>query len=338
MARLTKPKLIGLIRFAIEQDGWAVAQLSGPQDHPVRFEITKGPVRHRVKAYIWNMTHGGGAKRPRDEYRIQITKVRQFEPEPGGTTLILGWSEGFGAFAGFDIAHHARPLGASPSIQIGGGALKQAGLDGIATQAKGNHEVAVAVRPDHLVSYILNRDKAHRGDVADLLLPADDAIDFNDLAGPDRAHHLGSAAEQAQRRTVLDRLTALEREIEAIKPQLGMMGHNNPPEALAPDPEILAGEISDAAATIRNELAEGQPDVAAVARGASALQRIWKVLRAAREEAGKFAGAVKEKARDKAAELVVAVVGGGALYGPQIIDALQSTVAAISRWFQLIVG
>jgi len=336
MARLTKAKLIGLIRSAVEQGGWTVTPLSSPADHPFRFEMTKGPVRHRVRTYIWNMTHGGGAKRPRDEYRIQITKVPQFEPEPDGLTLILGWSEGFGVFAGFDIAHHARPLGASPSIQIGGGALKQAGVDGIAAQAKGNQEVAVAVRPDHLVAYILNRDDAHRGNVADLIVPADDELDFNDLASPERAHHLGSEAEQAQRRMVLDRLTALEREIEAIKPQLGMMGHNNPPEALAPDPEILAGEISDAAATIRTELAEGQPDVVAVARGVSALQRIWKMLRAARDEAGKFAGAVKEKARDKAAELVVAAVGGGALYGHQIVDALQSAVAAIGHWFRLI--
>lgn len=336
MARLTKARLIGLIRSAVEQDGWTVTPLSNSADHPFRFEMTKGPVRHRVRTYIWNMTHGGGAKRPRDEYRIQITKVRQFEPEPDGATLILGWSEGFGVFAGFDIAHHTRPLGASPSIQIGGGALKQAGAHGIATQAKGNQEVVVAMRPDHFVAYILNRDEAHRGNIANLIVPADDELDFNALASPERAHHLGSAAEQAQRRMVLDRLTALEREIEAIKPQLGMMGHNNPPEALAPDPEILAGEISDAAATIRTELAEVQPDVAAVARGVSALQRIWKIVHAARNEAGKFAGAVKEKARDKAAELVVAAVGGGALYGPQIIDALQSTVAAIGHWFRLI--
>lgn len=336
MARLAKARLIGLIRSAIEQDGWTMAQLSGPIEHPVRFEMTKGPVRHQVKAYIWNMTHGGGAKRPRDEYRIQITKVRQFEPEPGGTTLIVGWSEDFGVFAAFDVTHHARPLGASPSIQIGGDGLKQARLNGIATQAKGNHEIAVAVRPDCLVPYILNRDKAHRGDIADLVLLADDTIDFNDIAGPDRGHHFGSAAEQAQRRTVLDRLTALERELVAIKPQLGMIGHNNPPETLAPDPEVLAGEISDAASIIRNEIAEEQPDVTAVARGASALQRIWKMLRAARDEAAEFAKAVKEKARDKAAEMVVAALGGGALYGPKIIDALQSAVAAIGHWMHMI--
>lgn len=336
MARLSKAKLLDLIGSAIEKEGWTVTPLSGPNDHPFRFEMAKRAVRHKVRAYIWNMSHGGGKKRPQNEYRIQITRVPQFQSEPGGITLILGWSERFGVFSAFDIAHHAQPLGASPSIQIGGKALEQAGEEGLATQAKGNREVAVAVRPDHLTAYIVQRDEAHRGDIAGLLIPADDAIDFADLASPRHTHYFGSPAEQAQRRTVLDRLAALEREIEAIKPQISMMGHNNPPEALAPDPEILAREISDAAGSIRSEITEEQPNVATVARGASALQRIWKMLRAARDEAGKFANAVKEKARDKAAELAVAAMGGGVLYGSQILDALQSTVAAIGHWFRLI--
>jgi putative restriction endonuclease len=335
MARLTKRNLIGLMRSAVEQDGWTVKSLSAPQEHPYRFEMRKGPAKHQVRAYIWNMTRGGGAKRPRDEYRIQITKVRQFVSEPGGTTLILGWSESFGVFAGFDITRHARPLGASPSIQIGVAALKQSSLKGIVTQTKTNQEVAVAMRPDHLVPYILNLDKAHRGDVAGLM-PSDDTVDFNDFANPERAHYLGSAAERAQRRTVLDRLAALEREFEAIKPKTGMMGHNNPPEALPPDPEILAEDIRRAAVTIRTQLAQEQPDVAAVARSAGALQRIWKVLRAARAEASKFAGTVRDKARDKAAELTVAGLSGGALYGSQIIDTIHSTVTAVAYWFRLI--
>lgn len=339
MARLSKGKLLDLIGSAIETDGWTVTPLSAPDDHPFRFEMARGTDRHRVRAYIWNMSHGGGKKRPRHEYRIQITRVPQFQPEPGGITVILGWSESFGVFSAFDIAHHGQPLGASPSIQIGGNALEQAGKEGLATQAKSNREVAVAVRPDHLAAYIVHRDEAHRGDIAGLLMPADDTIDFATLTSPERTHNFGSPAEQAQRRTVLDRLAALEREIEAIKPHIGMMGHNNPPESLVPDPEILAGEISAAAATIRTEFAEEQPDVTAVARGAGALQRIWKSLRAARQEAGKLAGAIQEKARDKAAELVVAaVMGGGALYGPRVIEALQSAVAAVGRWFQLILN
>jgi putative restriction endonuclease len=338
MARLTKAALINSIISAVEGGGWVVTPLSATNEHPFRFEMARGAVRHQVRAYIWNMTHGGGAKRPPNEFRIQITKVSQFEPEPNGITLILGWNQNFGAFAAFDIAHHARALGSSPSIQIGSGALKEAARAGIATQAKGNTEVAVAVRPDHLTQYILHKDAAHGGNVDQLLLPSDDEMDFVDLADPSHQHHFGSAAEQAQRRTVLDRIAALEREIEAIKPQLSMMGHNHPPEAMEADPEILTREISDAAATVRTELARAQPDIAAVGRGAAILQRISKMLRATREEASKLAGAVKEKARDKAAELVVASIGGGALYGPQIIDAVQSTVAAISQWFRLIVG
>lgn len=117
-----------------------------------------------------------------------------------------------------------------------------------------------------------------------------------------------------------------------------MMGHNHPPEAIEPDSEVLAGEITEAAATIRTELAEDQPDTAAISRGAGALQRIWKMLRSAREEGGKFAAAIKEKGREKLAEIVVGgVVGGGALYGNQIVDALQSAVAAIGHWFRLII-
>lgn len=337
MAQLTKTKLFELIDSAIRASGWTVTPLSDPRDHPFRFMMAKGPVQRLVRVYIWNISHGGGARRPRDEYRIQITRVPRFEAEPGGTTLILGWSESFGVFSAFDIAHHAQPLGASPSIQIGGKTLDQAGKDGLAIQAKGNYEVAVAIRPDHLAAYIIHRDEAHRGDIAGLVIPSDDAIDFSELASSGWYHNFGSAAERAQRRTVLDRLAALEREIEAIRPQLGRIGHNNPPEAIDPDAEVMVDEVTEAAATIRTELVKEQPDVTTVARGASALQRIWKVLRSARTETGKFAGAVKEKARDKVAELVVgSALAGGALYGPQIVNALQSAVSAIGQWFRLI--
>lgn len=310
--------------------------LSGANEHPFRFEMVKGQVTQIVRAYIWNMSHGGGAKRPPNEYRIQITKVSQFKPEPAGVTLILGWSDAFGVFSAFDISHHARPLGASPSIQIGGGTLSQAGQDGVAAQEKGNHEVAVAIRPDRLATYIVHKDQAHTGDLAPLTPSAPD-VDLASLASPERTHQFGSEAELAQRLTVLERIAALEREIEAIKPQLGMIGHNRPPEAIGPDAEILAGEINSAATAIRAEMAEIQPDPMTVARGAGVLQRIWRMLLSARDEAGKFAGTIKDKGREKAAEIVVGTVAGtGAIYGKQIIGALQSAVNAISQWFHLI--
>lgn len=337
MPRLTKGRLIGLIEAAAGQTGWTVTPLSARGEHPFRFEMARGSVRHRVRAYIWNISHGGGARRPRNEYRIQITRVSQFEPEPGGITLILGWSEAFGVFAGFDINHHAQPLGSSPSIQIGAAALEEAGREGMATHVKANREVAVAVRPDWLPTYIFHHDEAHREGVHNLLLPDLDAIDFPELASPEREHHVGHAAEMAQRRTVLERLAALERAVEAIKPQIGMMGHNNPPEPMGADPEILANEIADAAKTIGTALGEEEPDMRAVARGAGTLQRIWKMLRAAREEAAKVAKEARAQVREKAAEIVLkGALAATALYGKEIFDALGSAVSAISHWFRLI--
>ena len=62
------------------------------------------------------------------------------------------------------------------------------------------------------------------------------------------------------------------------------------------------------------------------------------MLRSTREEAGKLARSVKEKARDKVAELVLAAAGGSLLYGPQILDALHAAFASVVHWFQLILG
>ncbi|UXT39761.1 hypothetical protein FY137_00570 [Agrobacterium tumefaciens] len=336
MAHVAKTKLFQMIASAIEANGWTVTPLSEPREHPFRFTMGKGQLQHQVRVYIWNVSHGGGAKRPRDEHRIQITRIPHFEPEQDGITLILGWSEHFGVFSAFDIAYHLRPLGSSPSIQIAGKTLDQARKDGLAAQAKGNDEVAIAIRPDHLSRYVVHRDAAHRGNIRALIMPNDDDVDFVEMANLDQPPHFGTLAEQAQRRTLLDRLTALEQELEAIKPQLGKIGHNNPPEAIGSEPETIASEITEATETIRAELVKPQPDVPVVARGASVLQRIWRMLRAVGGEAGKLGGAVKDKARDKAAELIVSSVVGGVLYGPQIVKTLESAVAAVGDWFRLL--
>jgi hypothetical protein len=65
--------------------------------------------RERVKCYIWNITPGG-KNRPADEYRVQPTGVAKFEPGPGTKTLILGWWEDVGVFAGWDVREHLKPL------------------------------------------------------------------------------------------------------------------------------------------------------------------------------------------------------------------------------------
>jgi len=161
MRRHKKYKLLERMIQAIYEDGWNVFYLSDPQFHPFRLKIYKDEERHNVRIYIWHVTHGGGEKRPAHEYRIQITGVDQFEQELGGKTLILGWWEDGGVFAGFDYNMHVGKLGFSPSIQIKEEALRKAYINGFAPSIKENREIAIAFRPDFFVEYIRNLESLH---------------------------------------------------------------------------------------------------------------------------------------------------------------------------------
>lgn len=167
MARLSKQRLLDIIISSLEHSGWTITAISPGSTHPFRFEIEQGGTRVRVRTYIWNTTHGG-ASRSVDEFRIQITSgVDTFERETDGITLILGWSESYKVFAGFDIAYHDGSLGSSPSIQIGEATMALGAARGFASQQKSNNEIAVAVRSDRLADYILRHQAIHAGD-ADL--------------------------------------------------------------------------------------------------------------------------------------------------------------------------
>jgi putative restriction endonuclease len=132
--------------------------------------MERGGDREIVRVYIWNLSHGGG-QRSEHEFRIQITGIDGFQLEPDGTTLILGWSDDFGAFAAFDARRRTGPLGASPSIQLLASTLNAATADGAALQKKGG-EFAVAVRPDRLSTYVQNYDAVHQGDISRLTIAA----------------------------------------------------------------------------------------------------------------------------------------------------------------------
>lgn len=90
-SRHRKHDLLDLIIQSIRDDGWNIIYLSDPNFHPFRLKIYKTEKSLNLRIYIWHLTHGGGNMRPADEYRIQITGVNQFEEEPNGKTLILGW-------------------------------------------------------------------------------------------------------------------------------------------------------------------------------------------------------------------------------------------------------
>lgn len=160
MARLSKSQLFHVFEDAIRESGWNALYLSPTGSHPARYQIYREGHNYRVRVYIWNLTPGG-QNRPEDEWRIQVTGIDQFEPEIGGKTLILGWWDDTGVFAGFDFTHHKDRLGSSPSIQLREDALRQAVVYGFAPHNKGNGELAVAFRPDFLGSYIENLESLH---------------------------------------------------------------------------------------------------------------------------------------------------------------------------------
>jgi len=159
--RHRKHDLLDKIVQSINDDGWNVIYLSDPKFHPFRLKLFREKEAYNIRIYIWNLTHGGGAARPVDEYRIQITGVDQFEAEPDGKTLILGWWDEGSVFAGFDFNKHSGALGFSPSIQIREEALRKAHTNGFAPWEKDNQEIAIAFRPDFFVEYIRNLEDLH---------------------------------------------------------------------------------------------------------------------------------------------------------------------------------
>ncbi|MBI1181510.1 MAG: HNH endonuclease [Alphaproteobacteria bacterium] len=112
--------------------------------------------------YIWTLTHGGRQTLP-DEFRIQMTSVASpLALNPSGHTALLGYYPDLQMFAGFDLAKHRIFTTGSPSIQIDINTLHQALQTGLSFHTKTNDEIAVGVRPDQLVNYIVSAEVLHR--------------------------------------------------------------------------------------------------------------------------------------------------------------------------------
>ncbi len=160
MPPLHKHELLDRVVRAVDECGWNVLHLDCER-HPFYLRVYSGEEGYRIRVYIWNLTHGGGKARPKGEYRIQITGVDRFVETPDAKTLILGWWESVGVFAGFDVRKHRGVLGKSPSIQIRETSLHKAYEHGFSPCDKGNQEIAIAFRPDFFVEYVRHLESLH---------------------------------------------------------------------------------------------------------------------------------------------------------------------------------
>ena len=163
MPLLSKTALLRQVEQGLQFGGWSLLQLSATGEHPARYRVTKGNLHILVRVYIWNISHGGG-QRSAAEYRIQVTGLtpNRIMPEPNGRTLILGYWPNERVFSAFDYQFHAGPLGGSPSLQIGAGALVDANRHRFAVHEKANGEVAIAFRHDFLGNYIEHGEALHQ--------------------------------------------------------------------------------------------------------------------------------------------------------------------------------
>jgi putative restriction endonuclease len=159
MTTLNSGELLGQVLASIDESGWQA--LVRDSKKPFQLRIFRGDqIGFGARVYIWNCSHGGGAARPRDEYRVQLTSVVP-AAVPGEYTLLLGWHSGYGVFVGFDISRHEGQSSHSPSIQVKEETLAAAHSHAFAIHHRHNGEIAVAFRPEFFVDYALNAASLH---------------------------------------------------------------------------------------------------------------------------------------------------------------------------------
>lgn len=163
MPALSPQQLTEAFLDAFNESGCAAVLLSSTRQHPRRFLISlPNDEPCEVWVYAWTLTPGG---RPqlKDEFRIQMTSVSSpLGANPSGDTAIMGYEPDIKTFAGFDLNRHKIFTTGSPSVQIAKSALHEALQNGLAFHRKSNSEIAIGVRADQLVNYILNSESFHR--------------------------------------------------------------------------------------------------------------------------------------------------------------------------------
>lgn len=157
--RLSQRELLNLIVRSVEESDWNCLVLG--KTKPFAIRVYENDSRgFNLSVYIWNCTHGGGAARAADEFRVQITGVVPHE-DPRVLTLLLGWHAGYEVFVAFDIRRHEGQDSSSPSVQVKEATLVAAHANAFAIHTRQNGEIAVAFRPEFFVDYAINARALH---------------------------------------------------------------------------------------------------------------------------------------------------------------------------------
>jgi putative restriction endonuclease len=213
--RLGHNELLKQVLRAVDESGWQSIILDA--NKPFRLRLFHSENKgFDVRIYIWNCTHGGGAARAKNEYRVQVTGVIP-SVTPNETTLLLGWHSGYGVFVGFDILKHDGQSSQSPSIQVKEEALLDANARAFSIYRRQNGEIAVAFRPELLVDYALNSTSLH--------LTGKAAVDLSLLNSLDTLSETQIATVKNQeRQTVLSQFHRKYRSGDFRKRVLGAYG------------------------------------------------------------------------------------------------------------------
>lgn len=156
---LSAAALLELVVSAVRSSGWQCLVVRDRKPFELRVFQNDGEPRNLV-VYIWNCTHGGGAARAADEYRIQFTGTVP-RRHAGTLTLLLGWYEPSSIFAAWDVGHHNGQATQSPSAQIKEATLEQAAQHGFGFLTKQSGEIAVAFLPELFMAYALASESLH---------------------------------------------------------------------------------------------------------------------------------------------------------------------------------
>lgn len=168
--RRTAWELDELTRHGLQASGADVLLIEPIDKKPFRYQVTPpGGATFLLSVYIRNVTHGG-AKRPPDEYRIQLTGALP-RSWPGHVTVILGWRDKEQVFVGWDLKAHLAHRSGSPSLQVREATMVSAAASGIAAATRDSGDLVVAVRPELLSTYCVAADELHG-------MPASQAASF----------------------------------------------------------------------------------------------------------------------------------------------------------------